>query len=120
MNWREEAKEFHIALYDHTLQRIREKEDVLRDIEVTKNVCKDIKITVIAKEATEICRKALFEHVSKLGMVNATCEQWFLNCKRKGIVFKGQKNDDNKLDETETESGEGSGTSEYVPSEGKR
>jgi len=88
MTWREEAKRLNIPLWH------RKKVDVLRDIEATKTKCKDIKITVRPEEATEICRKALFEHVSGLGMENITCEKWFVNCKRKGIVFKGQKTDD--------------------------
>lgn len=119
MTWREEAKELGISMLR------RKKEDVLRDIEVAKNVCKDvevedveickdIKIIVRPEEATEICRKALFEHVSGLGMVNVTCEKWFVNCKRKGIVFKGQKNDNDKLVETEIERSEGSGASQHV------
>lgn len=113
MTWREEAKELGISMLR------RKKEDVLRDIEAAKNVCKDveckdIKIIVRCEEVTEICRKALFEHVSNLGMVNVTCEKWFVNCKRKGIVFKGQKNDNDKLVETEVERGEGSGESENV------
>ena len=87
MTWREEAKKLGIKMWQ------RKKADILRDIEATKNVCTDIKITIRVEEATEICRKALFEHVSDR-MVNITCEKWFLNCKRKGIVFKGQKNED--------------------------
>ncbi len=75
---------------------------------------KDIKITVTVREATEICRKALFEHVSNLGMKNVTCEKWYLNCKRKGIVFKGQKNGDDKLAETGTGGSQGSRKSEPV------
>jgi hypothetical protein len=91
MTWREEAKSLGIKMYQRT------KVDVLKDIEAALGKeaeveCKDIKITVDVRKATEICQRALFEHVSELGMVNITCEKWFLNCKRKGIVFKGQKN----------------------------
>lgn len=112
MNWRDEAKELGIKLFQ------RKKEDVLKDIEATKNVCKDLKIIIGVKEATEICRKALFEHISDR-MVNITCEKWFLNCKRKGIVFKGQKNDDTELTKTQTGSSQGSGAVEHVPAGGQ-
>jgi len=108
MNWREEAKSLGIKLFQ------RSKEDVLRDIEATKNECKDIKIDVRSDVATEICRKALFEYVASLGMKNITCEQWFLNCKRKGITFKGQKNDDHKVAESSINGDEGNRTSEHV------
>ena len=84
-NWREEAKGLGIKLFQRT------KVDVIRDIEAAKGECRDIKIAIRPDEATEICRKALFEHVSNMGMENITCEKWFVNCKRKGIVFKGQK-----------------------------
>ncbi len=80
----------------------------------------DIKIVIRTEEAAKICRDALFEHVKNLGMKNVTCEKWFLNCKRKGIVFKGQKNDNDKLDEIGTGRSEGSGKSEYVPAGEKR
>tara|TARA_Y100000310_G_C20553166_1_gene749156 strand:- start:72 stop:428 length:357 start_codon:yes stop_codon:yes gene_type:complete len=116
MTWREDAKGLSIALYDHDARCVRKKVDVLKDIEATKEECKDIKIVVRPEDATEICRIALFEHVFALGMKNITCEKWFINCKRKGIVFKGQKNDENK--QRSTESGEGSGASEHV-SEGE-
>lgn len=86
---------------------------------MTETECRDIKIIVRVEEATEICRKALFEHVSELGMVNVTCEKWFLNCKRKGIVFKGQKNDDDNLAETGTGGSQGSRESEYVSEDEK-
>ena len=115
-DWREKAKELGIPVYDKELKRPRLKVAVLADIEVMSNVCKDIKITIRADEATEICRKALFDHVSKLGMKNITCEKWFLNCKRKGIVFKGQKNEDRQ---TESERREGSGAGEHVPEESR-
>ena len=74
----------------------------------------DIKIVIRTDEAAKICRDALFEHVKNLGMKNVTCEKWYLNCKRKGIVFKGQKDDDKKLNETGISRSEGSGKSECV------
>ena len=42
-------------------------------------------------EATRICSDALFGHVASQGFENVSCEKWFLNCKRKGIVFKGNR-----------------------------
>ena len=54
-----------------------------------------VKIVIEPKEATEICNKALYAVVIERGLVAGTItnEQWFLNCKRKGIVFKGKQND---------------------------
>ncbi len=126
MTWREEAKELGVPLYDHALKRVRKKADVEKDtmaarLKVVKpeSECKDIKIVVRPEVATEICRRALFDYVSLLGMTNVTCEKWFINCKRKGIVFKGQKNDDDKLVETEIDSGQESRTGEHVSEGGK-
>lgn len=94
MTWREEAKELGIAVYDKKLKRPRKKLDVLRDIELKKAEVTNeaMRIIISPRDATEICKKALYEYVSAMGMKDAYCEKWFLNCKRKGIVFKGTKN----------------------------
>ena len=122
MTWREEAKALGIKMWQ------RKKEDVLKDIEAAKNVCKDFKVTIGVKEANQICKDALFAYAVEQGMIGAACEGYmdrsikrgtFLNCKRKGIIFRGQKNDDDKLNETSTEGSEGSGTSEHVSEGGE-
>ena len=105
MAWREEAKELGIAVYDKELKRPRKKVDVLADIEAKKEKPEDItgptKIVVSVQEANKICSDALFKHVSEQGLENITCEKWFINCKRKGIVFKGIKNVRREEEETE-------------------
>jgi hypothetical protein len=109
MDWREEAKELEIPLYDHDRKCPRKKDDVLSDIEATKAPRPEpTKITVSVKDATKICSNALFRYIKEQGLGNATCERWFLNCKRKGIVFKGTR--DVRGQESESE-----GTSPDVP-----
>ncbi len=94
MTWREEAKELDVSVYDHTLNRPRKKEDVIADIEAKKNPpCLYIKVIISPREAHEICSKALYKTAVERGLKAGTItnEKWFMNCKRKGIVFKGQK-----------------------------
>ncbi len=115
MTWREEAKELGIKMYQ------RKKVDVLADIEAKKNPPRDVlaKIIIQPREATEICNKALYAVAVERGLVSGTItnEKFFINCKRKGIVFKGIKNDNDKLNEIETVAEQGSGTGEYVSEE---
>ena len=108
MNWREEAKELGVPLYDHELKRIRKKADVLADFPNAKEFKRQrekpetIKVIITPREATEICNKALKAVAVERGLGEPiTCEKWFVNCKRKGIVFKGKQNDDKELTETE-------------------
>lgn len=113
MTWREEAKELGIKMWQ------RKKIDVLRDIELKKVELSEpqtMKITVDARKATEICKKALYEYVSAMGMKDATCEKWYLNCKRKGIVFKGMKDDTGTEGRTEDKETKEQGTGADVPS----
>ena len=87
-NWREKAKELGISLYH------RKKDDVIREIE-NKAVKKseDMKITIEPRKAFEICVAALRGYVIEQGMdgdKEIIWEKWFVNCKRKGIVFRGK------------------------------
>ena len=104
MDWREEAKELGVALYDKELKRPRKKDDILADIEARKTAQPEpVKITVDVKEVNKICSDALFKHVADQGLTNISCEKWFLNCKRKGIVFRGLKNAERRNEESESE-----------------
>lgn len=124
MTWREEAKEIGVALYDHDLKRVRKKEDVLAEIEVKNQSQTELfKIVISVKEANQICKDALFKYVTEQGFDNVICERYvesalkrgvFLNCKRKGLIFKGQKDDNTKLIETGTGGSQGSRESEHV------
>ena len=120
MTWREEAKKLGVPLYDHELKRVRKKLDVLADIEAKKEkpveVTGPTKIIISIQDATKICSDALFKHVAELGLTKISCEKWFLNCKRKGIVFKGIKNDRARTSETTEGEGKtaGSGVSGSV------
>lgn len=94
MTWREEAKELGIALYDHDWKRPRKKADVLADIEAKKVPEKPepIKVLIEAKEADAICHKVLRDIAIERGLdgdKEITCERWGVNCKRKGIIFRG-------------------------------
>ena len=77
------------------------------------------KVVISPREATRICSEALFKYVSEKGLTDITCEGWFVNCKRKGIVFKGTKNVNDKLTKTEEDERERDGTGKYVPAKGK-
>ena len=105
MTWREEAKELGVPLYDKELKRPRKKVDVLADIEAKKKKPEDVagpaKIIISVQEANKMCSEALFRYVAEQGLENITCEKWFINCKRKGIVFKGIKNVRREEDATE-------------------
>ena len=79
-----------------------------------------MKVVIDRKEATRICSEALFKYVADQGYKDISCEAWSLNCKRKGIVFKGTQDGDDKLDETEKSGRQRDGTGKYVPAEGKR
>ncbi len=84
-DWRREAKELGISLYH------KKKVDVLLEIENRKP--KDIKVIIDPKEATVICNKALRAVAVERGLnsdENILIERWFVNCKRKGIVFRGK------------------------------
>ena len=86
--WRTRAKELGIKMYQ------RKKADVIADIEALLNKQSEtIKVIVPPRKATEICNKALQEYVIEQGLdgdKEITRERWFVNCKRKGIVFKGK------------------------------
>ena len=86
--WREKAKELNISLYH------RKKDDVIREItEKTTVESEDMKITVEPRKAFEICVAALRGYVIEQGMdgdKEIIWEKWFVNCKRKGIVFRGK------------------------------
>jgi hypothetical protein len=127
MTWREEAKELGVPLYDHKLKRIRKKIDVLRDIEMKKIDAPSEPENVIleVREANKICRQALLNYVTEMGFKDVSIEGCietsirkgrFLNCKRRGIVFRGMKDgnetDNSRTDKTET--GESEGTSPDV------
>ena len=76
-----------------------------------------VKVVINPKEATAICNKALYAEAIERGLVAGTItnEYWFVNCKRKGIVFKGKLNDDTKLEEAKVSTDKGSGESKHVP-----
>lgn len=120
MDWRKKAKELNIPLWH------RKKVDVLKDIAAkTETVTEPefIKVIISPKEATAICNKALFDVAMERGLGTLiTCERWFVNCKRKGIVFKGRKNvsgqSGGNTEETAGESGDDSGIPEAVCPEG--
>lgn len=107
--WRREAKELGIKLWH------RKKEDVIKEIEA-KTIAKTefIKITIDRHTAIRLCEEALKDYVIRKGLCEpVSSEKWFLNCKRKGIVFKGKaENDCNQ--QRETESGEGGPESDSV------
>lgn len=114
MAWREEAKELGIPLYH------RKKADVLAEIQEKKlgiavrNAL--VKMTISGQEATAICIAALKEYVRNHGLSEPiTHEKWFVNCKRKGIVFTGAKHDTVEQNEQAgreeiDESGDGGGS----------
>ena len=111
MTWREQAQELGIAMWQ------RKKVDVLADIETKLNP-PIVKVIIDPKEATMICNKALYAVAVERGLKAGTIsnEKWFVNCKRKGIVFKGKQDVENK--QRNTEDSKGSGTSEHVSEEG--
>ena len=118
MTWREEAKELGVAVYDKALKRPRKKLDVMADIEAKKEkpveVTGPTKIIISIQDATKICSDALFKHVAELGLTKISSERWFLNCKRKGIVFKGIKNDRKGTSEGTEDESEVAGSSVSV------
>jgi hypothetical protein len=106
MTWREEAKQLGISLYDKELKRPRLKANVEVDIasaSVPKLTVDEPESVVIeVREANAICRQALLDHVTEMGFSDVSIERCieslirkfkFLNCKRRGIAFKGTKND---------------------------
>ncbi len=103
MEWRAEAKELNIPLYHRKKKDVlAEIADVLKDIETKKvldnfnlgKIYQKVKLVVSGKQATRICNVALREYVKQQGLVEPiTCEAWYINCKRKGIVFTGAKHD---------------------------
>ena len=85
----------------------------------------DIKMIIGVKEANQICKDALLKHVAEQGLEDVVCERYFevairngkfLNCKRKGIIFKGQKHEDKQ---TEVSGRQRSGTGQYVSAGGQ-
>ena len=71
----------------------------------------------------DICSKALSKQAIELGIDGSkefVCDKWSVNSKRKGITFRGFKNDDNQLIEKESNSGQGVRKSQYVSKGGKR
>ena len=87
-DWRAKAKELNIKMYQ------RKKVDVIADIETALSQQDEtIKVIVHPRKAMEICDAALREYVIEQGLdgdKEITRERWFVNCKRKGIVFKGK------------------------------
>lgn len=105
MNWRVEAKTLGIPMYR------RKKVDVIADIEAKNAKPEFIRVIVSPRQATEICNKAIKEYVIEQGLCEPiTCEKWFVNCKRKGIVYKGKPNEYGTA--TEPGNGEDTGSSE--------
>ena len=69
-----------------------------------------MKILIDVKKADQICRTALLKYASEQGLKDvvleryvdvAVCKGKFLNCKRKGIEFKGTENDTQRASESE-------------------
>ena len=107
MNWRIEAKALEISMYR------RKKVDVIADIEAKKTKPEFIRVIVSPKQATELCNKAIKEYVIEQGLCEPiTCEKWFVNCKRKGIVYKGKEIKENENAGIEPGNGEDTGSSE--------
>ena len=129
MTWRDEAKVSGVALYDYTLGCTRKKVDVLAEIEAKRQPQEEaVKITINVKEANRICKDALFNHITEQGFNNVICERYvesacargkFLNCKRKGIIFKGKPNGDTELIKTEVSRSEGRPEGEHVSEGGQ-
>ena len=81
-----------------------------------------ITVTIGMQEAIALCGKALRDYVISQGVdgdKDIVNEKWYLNCKRKGIVFKGYPHDNNQLNETGKEGRKGSGTGKHVPKDSK-
>ena len=85
MTWREQAKELGIPLFQ------RKKVAVLADIEAILHPPQK-KVLIKGRIAKEICDKALRDYAIEQGIDGnepIATERWSLNCRRRGIMFKG-------------------------------
>ena len=98
MTWREEAKKLGVALYDHQLNKLRKKVDVLAEIEAKKNKSGGkTRVVITRQEAVNVCCAALKAHAASKGLdpeKEILISRWYLQMNRNNMTFVGTDKDE--------------------------